>query len=81
MRTFKAAPGRNVVSLTTACGAPAQAISAGDRRDAVAELVERQIVEDDVDQPPERGRGVGLPELAPDVVRISRSGSWSSVPR
>ena len=39
----------------------------GDPWDAVAELVERQIVEDDVDQAPERRRGVGLaePPIAP----------------
>jgi hypothetical protein len=48
----------------------------GDLWDTVAELVEWQVLEDDVDQIPERRRGVGR-----DVLRISRSGSWSSVPR
>jgi hypothetical protein len=38
----------------------------GDRRDAVAKLVERQIVGDDVDQAPERRRGV----LAVEIVAV-----------
>jgi hypothetical protein len=40
----------------------------GDPWDAVAELVERQVLEHDVDQAPERRRSIGLPELALDVV-------------
>ena len=44
----------------------------GDRRDAVAELIERQMVEHDVDQAPVRRRGVGLPELVLDVVADQR---------
>jgi hypothetical protein len=53
----------------------------GDRRDAVAEFVERQIVEDDVDQARNAGVASASPSLPSMWLRTSRSGAWSSVPR